>query len=354
MESFSRVDLAAQEAVSELVDDFYAALRDQEQQSVPNLELMDSQPEIQWNMRSRLLEFMSQARQVFGLKLDTFALAVSILDRYTSRRVIHARHYQLVGCVSIWLAAKAYDDKRRVPSAADLAYLCASTYAESMFNEMEFHMLTSLDWELLVPTSFNFLELLVGQITREFQEFECGDIYDSSECAEALSMGRYLCECALYSRECLGFTPSALASAAMGLAFLVLDAMSNKQRPFVCPAECTQECFEALTRAVAASPREVAGRQEVADIADTVSHFFMMSRNQLSVTIPPAVPPGPASYLSYDSPTSGTSSPQSSIALPLTPDDDFRPIITNNGAPGAPKPMTDRVRTTSFGMISPY
>lgn len=353
MKSSSPVDLAAQEAVSELVDDMYAALRDQEWRSIPCIDLMDSQPEIRWNMRTRLLEFMSQSRQVFGLKIDTFALAVSILDRYTSRRVINARHYQLVGCVAIWLAAKAYDDKRAVPSAADLAYLCASTYAESMFNEMEFHILASLEWSLLVPTSFSFVELLVTQVVREFQEVEAENIYDSSECAEALAMSRYLCECALYSRECLSFAPSAMASAAVGLAFVVLDAMSNKRRPFVCPEDCTQHCFEALTRAVMASPPEVACRQDVADIADVVTHFFALSRSQLSVAIPQAAPFTATPYSGCASPTSGISSPQSSITLPLTPDDNFTPNVISNGAPGALKSSEDRVRSRSFGMITP-
>jgi hypothetical protein len=67
-------------------------------------------------MRPYLLDFLIEAHQYFQLLPETLFLTINLLDRYCSRRVVYKRHYQLVGCASLPIAAKYGDRKDRVPT----------------------------------------------------------------------------------------------------------------------------------------------------------------------------------------------------------------------------------------------
>lgn len=65
--------------------------------TMPSIELIDMQPEIQWFMRKYLMEFIIEVHQQHALRAETLYLAVNILDRYVSKRIVFKKHYQLVG-----------------------------------------------------------------------------------------------------------------------------------------------------------------------------------------------------------------------------------------------------------------
>ena len=80
-------------------------------------------------------------------------LTLNIVDRYVSRQIAYTKHYQLVRCAALWVAAKFEDAKERVPTLTDLVQICRETYDESAFIQMEGHVLATIQWTLGHPTA---------------------------------------------------------------------------------------------------------------------------------------------------------------------------------------------------------
>ncbi|KAI8456699.1 hypothetical protein BY996DRAFT_4579277 [Phakopsora pachyrhizi] len=121
-------------------------------QTRPSVETIDVQPELQWFMRPYLIDFLIEIHQQYRLRPETLYLAVNIIDRYVSKRIVFKKHYQLVGCSALWIAAKYEDSKDRVPTVAELSKMCCGAYEESSFTQMEGHVLSTIDWKLGHPT----------------------------------------------------------------------------------------------------------------------------------------------------------------------------------------------------------
>ncbi|PNP44444.1 hypothetical protein TGAMA5MH_03790 [Trichoderma gamsii] len=85
------------------------------EETSPDVDLIDKQPDIEWDTRPHLINFLIEAHAAFALLPETLFLAVNLLDRYCSRRVVYGRQYLLVGCAALLIAAKYNDKKDRVP-----------------------------------------------------------------------------------------------------------------------------------------------------------------------------------------------------------------------------------------------
>ena len=72
-------------------------------------------------MRPYLVDFLIEAHAAFQLLPETLFLAVNLLDRYCSKRVVYKRHYQLVGCAALLIAAK-YGDRKEMAAVYLLAF----------------------------------------------------------------------------------------------------------------------------------------------------------------------------------------------------------------------------------------
>lgn len=159
-------------------------------------------------MRPYLLDFLVEGHTFFQLLPETMFLAINLLDRYCSRRVVYKRHYQLVGCAALLIAAKYGDRKDRVPLIRELKTMCSMLYDEEMFTQMEWHVLNTLDWVIGHPTVDSFLQLALSAAADEDIELE--------------HMAWYICEIALYHREFVSTKPSVMARASLTLARAIL------------------------------------------------------------------------------------------------------------------------------------
>ncbi|KAH8835331.1 cyclin [Flagelloscypha sp. PMI_526] len=168
---------------------------------------MDQQPEIKWHMRP--------CHFSFRLRPETLYLTLNIIDRYVSRRVVFVKHYQLVGCAALWIAAKFEDAKERVPTVQDLVQVCRDTYDESAFIQMEGHVLSTIEWTLGHPTAEAWLRVLT-------------------------TVARFLMEITLFYREFIKYSPSTIATASLTLARALCGAPRRLW-------EETQECIEVET-----------------------------------------------------------------------------------------------------------
>nr|POF02564.1 g1/s-specific cyclin ccn1 [Quercus suber] len=174
---------------------------------MPDIQSIEIQTEIQWYMRPYLLDFLLEAHHAFQLLPETLHLAVNLLDRYCSRRVVYKRHYQLVGCASLLIAAKYGDRKERVPTIRELKSMCCSLYDEDMFTQMEWHVLATLNWVIGHPTVTGFLQLALTEVG-----------YDP----ELEHMSWYINELGLYHKEFIPVRPSIMARSALALARCIL------------------------------------------------------------------------------------------------------------------------------------
>lgn len=84
-------------------------------------------------MRPYLVDFLIEIHQQHRLRPETLYLALNIVDRYVSKRIVFKKHYQLVGCAALWIAAKFEDAKDRVPTVPELCQMCCGAYDESAF-----------------------------------------------------------------------------------------------------------------------------------------------------------------------------------------------------------------------------
>ncbi|KAF2007221.1 G1/S-specific cyclin CLN2 [Amniculicola lignicola CBS 123094] len=192
----------------EYQEDIMDHMENMEAQTMPDVNSIDIQTEIQWFMRPFLLDFLVEAHAAFQLLPETLFLAVNLLDRYCSRRVVYKRHYQLVGCAALLIAAKYGDKKDRVPTVRELKSMCCSLYDDEMFTQMEWHVLQTLDWSVGHPTVDAFLQIALAEVA-----------YD----AEVEHMALYIAEIALYHREFVSARPSVLARSALALARCILS-----------------------------------------------------------------------------------------------------------------------------------
>ncbi|KAH9937605.1 cyclin [Fomitopsis serialis] len=190
-----------------------------------SMQSMDQQPEIRWHMRPCLVDFLVEIHFTFRLRPETLYLTLNIIDRYVSRRIVYVKHYQLVGCAALWIAAKFEDAKERVPTVSDLAHICQDTYDESAFIQMEQHVLSTIQWTLGHPTAEAWLRLMC-----------CTPCLED---AKIQHVARFLMEITLFHREFCEFSPSSIALGSLTLARF----LSGKPRRFF---EETEECLQVV------------------------------------------------------------------------------------------------------------
>ncbi|PKY02559.1 hypothetical protein P168DRAFT_320123 [Aspergillus campestris IBT 28561] len=192
----------------EFREDIVSHMLDMDAATLPDVESIDIQTEIQWFMRPYLLDFLIEAHTAFQLLPSTLFLTINLLDRYCSKRVVYKRHYQLVGCAALLIAAKYGDKKDRVPTIKELKSMCCSLYDDDMFIQMEWHVLQTLGWTIGHPTVDSFLQVAV---------------LDTAYDPEVEHMALYIAEIALFHREFVSKPSSDLARASLALSRCILD-----------------------------------------------------------------------------------------------------------------------------------
>jgi hypothetical protein len=198
---------------------------DVQRYTMSSMQSMDQQPEIRWHMRPCLVDFLVEIHFTFRLRPETLYLTLNIIDRYVSRRIVYIKHYQLVGCAALWIAAKFEDAKERVPTVQDLVQICRETYEESAFIQMEGHVLSTIQWTLGHPTAEAWLRLMC-----------CGPCIEEPKVQH---VARFLMEITLFYREFIKYPPSSIALGALTLARF----LCGKPRRFW---EETDECLEVV------------------------------------------------------------------------------------------------------------
>lgn len=172
---------------------------------MPNPHYMDNQAEIQWSMRSVLMDWLVQVHLRFGLLPETLFLCVNYIDRFLSCKVVSLGKLQLVGATAIFIAAKY--EEINCPSVREIVYMVDNGYTEDEILKAERYMLSMLQFELGFPGPMSFL-----------RRISKADDYD----VETRTLAKYFLEVTIMDERFVGSPPSFLAAAAHCISRLML------------------------------------------------------------------------------------------------------------------------------------
>ncbi|KAI1101955.1 cyclin-like protein [Jackrogersella minutella] len=191
--------------VAEYGEEIFSYMKEMEATLVPNPHYMDIQNDIQWSMRSVLVDWVVQVHQRFGLLPETLFLAVHFIDRFLSVKVVSMTKLQLVGATALLLAAKY--EEINCPSVTEMVYMVDGGYAQEDLIKAERFMLGMLNFALGWPGPMSFM-----------RRISKADDYDS----EIRTVAKYLAEITLMDERFVSSPPSYVAAGAQCLARMLL------------------------------------------------------------------------------------------------------------------------------------
>lgn len=174
---------------------------------------MDIQTEIQWSMRSVLMDWLVQVHNRFNLLPETLFLAVNFIDRFLSYKVVSLGKLQLVGATAILVAAKY--EEINCPSLQEIVYMVDQGYTIGEVMKAERFMLSMLGFELGWPGPMSFL-----------RRISKADDYD----LETRTLAKYFIEVTIMDERFVGSPCSFIAAGAHCLSRLML-----RKGDWVCP-----------------------------------------------------------------------------------------------------------------------
>lgn len=235
--------IACEVAIEPFKNEILQYLQDLEQTSasVVNPVMIDNQPEIRWEMRPYLIDFLVELHLIFKLSQETLFLACFIADKYCSRRIVYKRHYQLLVTASLWIAAKYHEKKIKVPTLKELSQLCYSNYDPAMILQMQRHVLITLEWS-------------VGNSVSTFEMVQC--LMSSSshltipQDSNFTGLCYFLADLTLYQRDFMLYSSSTKAITAILLASRILNVGRFPERLgqlMASSSDSNDGCFHIMT-----------------------------------------------------------------------------------------------------------
>lgn len=173
---------------------------------LPDPHYMDMQTEIQWSMRSVLMDWLVQVHHRFCLLPETLFLTVNYIDRFLSVKIVSLNKLQLVGATALFVAAKY--EEINCPSVQEIVYMVDSGYSIDEILKAERFMLSMLQFELGWPGPMSFL-----------RRISKADDYD----LETRTLAKYFLEITIMDERFVSSPPSFLAAGAHCISRMFLD-----------------------------------------------------------------------------------------------------------------------------------
>ncbi|MCJ1322334.1 hypothetical protein MMC15_007682 [Xylographa vitiligo] len=327
-------------------------MEEQELKTLPDVASIDIQSEIQWFMRPYLLDFLIEAHASFALNPDTLFLTINLLDRYCSKRIVYRRHYQLVGCTALLIAAKYGEPGKKVPHIRELANMCCHLYDEDMFTQMERHVMITLEWVLGPPTVDAFHQIALDD-----------GLYDP----DLEHMARYIAEIALFHKDFVSARPSEMAKVSLALSRVILNRPHPQSHEWAAGYE--QSTLIALSQVVRHPSQILIQKYKSSHLSraslvleDFLAQQDAIARNQLAPPTPPCEHPSsmvkekvmvPGSFQTPQKSQYPVNMPHGCLTPPITPDSDcfggFNPGLEARRFPGTPTRINMQPKTVYCG-----
>jgi len=192
--------------VAEYVVEIFDYLKKLEISTQPNADYMEHQEDLEWKMRGILVDWLIEVHTRFHLLPETLFLAVNIIDRFLSSKVVQLDRLQLVGVTAMFIASK-YEEVLS-PHVANFRHVADDGFTEAEILSAERYVLSALNYDLSYPNPMNFL-----------RRISKADEYD----IQTRTLGKYLMEISLLDHRFMNYLPSHVAAAAMYLARTILE-----------------------------------------------------------------------------------------------------------------------------------
>ena len=202
--------------VAEFIDDIYEHLKSIENDNQPKFGYMKNQSDINEKMRAILIDWLVEVHLKFKLVQETLFLTVNIIDRFLEKKNIMRNRLQLVGITSMLIACKY--EEIYAPEIRDFVYITDKAYTKEDILAMENEILSSLQFNFTIPSSFRFLEIFSNYLKLDDNCF---------------MFCRYLLELFLIEYRMIKYNPSIVAAASIYIALKITKKTEANSVPKV-------------------------------------------------------------------------------------------------------------------------
>ena len=186
----------------------------QEEKNIKSLfGYMKNQTDMNEKMRAMLIDWIIDVHFKFKLKADTLFLTVWLIDKYLSLKKVKRNKLQLIGVTCMLIACK-YEEIYS-PEVFDFVYITENSYEKKDIIELELEILILLDFNVTVPTSNSFYEIISSSLCFSTQEF---------------FLGKYLLELFLLDYRSLKYKPSEIANT---VCFIIVTHRRNNDLTYL-------------------------------------------------------------------------------------------------------------------------
>jgi len=199
-------DLDDPSMCAEYVREIFEYYQELEKVTMPNAQYMDHQDDLEWKMRGILVDWLIEVHMRFRLLPETLFLAVNIIDRFLSQKVVPLDKLQLVGITAMFIASK-YEEVLS-PHVGNFTHVADDGFSVDEVLAAERYTLSTLKYDLSYPNPMNFL-----------RRISKADNYD----IQTRTLGKYLMELSLVDHRFLEYRQSHIAAASMYLARMILE-----------------------------------------------------------------------------------------------------------------------------------
>jgi cyclin A len=188
------------QSIAEFAHEIYLSMIENEKDYlIDNDYLKKVQSEIKDTSRGFLVEWIIDVHRKFRLLPETLYVTVSIIDRFLSKQSLKKAQLHMLGVASLLIATKY--EEIYPPDLKDLRSISENKFTKEDVLQMEFQILTTLQFDFLVPSSLRFLERYRKLSTTASED-------------QVFFFAQYLCEISLLDAFLLKHKQSEIAAAA--------------------------------------------------------------------------------------------------------------------------------------------
>jgi hypothetical protein len=193
-EEFKEEVIINPQVPSEYLYDIYKGLLSEENENEKVLDYLTMQSEINEKMRGILFDWLIEVHHKFQLQDETMFITIRLIDSYLSKALIHRSKLQLLGIACLQIACKF--EEILVPCIQDLVFVTDNAYSQDEVFQMEVDVLKKLEYKLVNPSSFRFLEIIAEHF---------------GFAQKHLNFGKYLLFLTTINYELIKYCPSVIA-----------------------------------------------------------------------------------------------------------------------------------------------
>jgi len=194
------------QSVAEYATDIFKHMYQEEKRLAYPKNFLDNQTEIDRKKRSYLVDYLIEVHYKFKMWPETLYVTVGLVDRYLMKKKnLSKKHLQTLGITAIHIAGKY--EEIYPPSLDKLVKVTQCNLQTQEVIKMEMDILSQLDFDLIWPSPYRFLERFIKilQLNNEF-----------------FFIAQYFVEYALLDKTLVSMPPSKIAAIGLLAASKVL------------------------------------------------------------------------------------------------------------------------------------